>query len=51
MKTKRTLMMAGLMAMSVGAAGGAVAQSNVTIYGIVDAAMVYSSNQGGKSNT
>jgi predicted porin len=51
MKTKSTLMMAGVMAMSVGAACDAYAQSNVTIYGIVDAALVYSSNQGGKSNT
>ncbi|WP_092436427.1 porin [Collimonas sp. OK607] len=50
MKTKSTLMMAGVMAMSVGAACDAYAQTNVTIYGIVDAAIVYSSNQGGKSN-
>ncbi len=51
MKTKNTLMMAGVMAMSVGAACDVYAQSNVTIYGIVDAAIVYSSDQGGKSNT
>ncbi len=50
MKTKSSLMMAGVMAMSVGAVCDAYAQSSVTIYGIVDTAMVYSSNQGGKSN-
>jgi predicted porin len=50
MKTKRTILMAGTMALAVGGAGKVHAQSNVTVYGIVDAAMVYSSNQGGKSN-
>lgn len=50
MKTKSTLMMVGVMAVSVGAACDAFAQTNVTIYGTVDAAIVYSSNQGGKSN-
>jgi predicted porin len=51
MKTKSTLKLAAVMAMSVGAACDAYAQSNVTVYGIVDAALVHSSNQGGKSNT
>jgi predicted porin len=51
MKTKRTLMMVGAMAITVGGACKAHAQSSVTVYGIVDAAIVYSSNQGGQSNT
>lgn len=41
------LVLAGLAAGSV----PAFAQSNVTLYGIVDDALTYSSNQGGHSNT
>ena len=51
MKTNSTLMMASVLTLSAGAVGNAHAQSSVNIYGIVDVAAVYSSNQGGKSNT
>jgi predicted porin len=50
MKTKSNLMLAGAMAMSIGALSNAQAQTNVTIYGVLDDAFVYSSNQNGLHN-
>jgi predicted porin len=50
MKTKSNLMLAGAAAMSIGAMSNVHAQTNVTIYGVLDDAFVYSSNQGGHAN-
>lgn len=50
MKTKSNLMLAGAMAMSVGALTNVQAQTSVTIYGVLDNAFAYSSNQGGFHN-
>jgi predicted porin len=50
MKTKRNLMLAGAVAMSIGAVADAQAQASVTIYGVLDDAFVYSSNQNGFHN-
>lgn len=48
MKKNNPLMFAG--ALLSGMCGSAAAQSSVTIYGVADAALVYSSNQGPGSN-
>ena len=40
-----------LAAAAAGISGQAAAQTSLTIYGVVDLALVYSSNQGGASNT
>lgn len=50
MKTNKRWMAVGAMAIGSGVACGAFAQTNVTIYGTADVAMVYSSNQNGQSN-
>jgi predicted porin len=50
MKTKSNLMLAGAVAMSIGAFTNVQAQTSVTIYGVVDDAFVYSSNQNGFHN-
>jgi predicted porin len=50
MKTKSNLMLAGAMAISVGAMTNVQAQTSVTIYGVLDDAFAYSSNQGGFHN-
>ena len=44
-------MRAAALAVSTLIGANVCAQSNVTIYGVVDAATAYASNQGGKSNT
>jgi predicted porin len=49
MKLRRSLAL-GSMAVAAGTALPAMAQSSVTIYGAVDDALVYSSNQGGPHN-
>jgi predicted porin len=49
MKLRRSLVLGG-MAVATGAALPAMAQSSVTIYGAVDDALVYTSNQGGPHN-
>nr|WP_314627940.1 porin [uncultured Janthinobacterium sp.] len=48
---KTTCMRTIALALSTFAAANVCAQSNVSIYGVVDAAMAYTSNQGGNSNT
>lgn len=48
MKTRTITLLCGVACAAISAS--AAAQSNVTIYGVVDAAMVYSSNQGPGSN-
>jgi predicted porin len=48
---KKITLLAAVAVTLASLAGTAVAQDTVTIYGVADAAMVYSSNQGGKSNT
>lgn len=48
---KSSLLVTGTLAMFAGVWGEASAQSSVSIYGIVDAAMVHASNQNGASNT
>lgn len=48
---KSSLLVTGTLAMFAGVCGDAAAQSSVSIYGIVDAAMVHASNQNGASNT
>jgi predicted porin len=50
MKTKSNLMLAGAAAMSIGAMSNVHAQTNVTIYGVLDNALAYSSNQNGHAN-
>lgn len=51
MTPKHSLLLAGVAAAAVGASSGAAAQTSLTLYGTVDLALVYSSNQGGSSNT
>lgn len=48
---KNTCMRTIALALSTLVGANVCAQSNVSIYGVVDAAMAYTSNQGGDSNT
>lgn len=51
MTARNRLLFAAAITLCSGALHNASAQNSVTIYGIVDVATVYSSNQGGASNT
>jgi predicted porin len=48
---KSSLLVTGSLALFAGVLGNASAQSSVSLYGVVDAAMVHSSNQNGAANT
>ncbi|MBB3214552.1 putative porin [Herbaspirillum sp. Sphag1AN] len=50
MKKRHGWMVGGLLVTAMGISTSASAQSNVTIYGVVDDALVYTNNQGGLSN-
>jgi predicted porin len=51
MRWEKYLLLAATMAISSGAWNPAAAQTSLNIYGVVDLALVYSSNQNGQSNT
>ena len=51
MPLKHRVLLAAVAVMSAGAWGEAAAQTGLAIYGTLDLALVYASNQGGASNT